>query len=76
MSNLDTHYQNRVKNIISDFKKQKKTMVLATGDIDFALSISDKIGILQKGRIIESGTPDEIKNSKYSPTLEFIRNET
>ncbi|MGA2142399.1 MAG: ABC transporter ATP-binding protein [Brevinematales bacterium] len=75
LSNLDTHYQNRVKKIILDFKKQKKTMVLATGDIDFAFSIADKIGILQKGRIIESGTPGDIKNSNYSPTREFIDNE-
>jgi ABC-type proline/glycine betaine transport system ATPase subunit len=50
-------------------------MVLATGDIDFAFSIADKIGILQKGRIIESGTPGDIKNSNYSPTREFIDNE-
>jgi phospholipid/cholesterol/gamma-HCH transport system ATP-binding protein len=75
LSNLDSHYQKRVKNIIEDFKKQKKTMILATGDVDYAFSVADKIGILKKGRIIESGTPEEIKNSKFSPTREFISNE-
>ncbi len=74
LSNLDTHYQNRIRKIIMDFKNQKKTMIMATGDTDFAFSIADRIGILKKGKIIESGTTEEIKNSKYSMTREFIEN--
>jgi ABC-type multidrug transport system ATPase subunit len=75
LSNLDTHYQNRIKNIIADFKKAKKTMLLATGDFDFAFSIADKIGILNRGTIVESGTPKEIKSSEYSLTKEILNKE-
>ncbi len=75
LSNLDTHYRNRIKNIIVDFKKEKRTMVIATGDIDFAFTIADKIGILNRGKIVESGTPEEIKSSDYGPTKEILNME-
>jgi ABC-type multidrug transport system ATPase subunit len=70
LSNLDTYYQNRIKNIIDDYKKENKTMIMATGDFDFAFAIADKIGILNKGTIVESGPPLEIKKSDYSLTKE------
>jgi ABC-type multidrug transport system ATPase subunit len=75
LASLDTIYQRKVKNIIVDFKKQKKTMVLVTNDFDFAFSVADKVGVLVAGKILESGTPDEIKNSRLKFTRELISKE-
>ncbi len=50
-------------------------MIIVTGDFDFASSVADKIGILHKGRIIESGTPEEIRNSKDDAVKEFLLKE-
>lgn len=65
---LDPAGQRRVKQIILDMKKKGKTMILVTNDYDFALSASDRVGIMDKGKILESGTPAEIRNSRLKTT--------
>lgn len=72
LSMLDTMGQKRIKQIIEDMKKKKKTMLLVTNDSDFAFQAADRIGILNKGRILESGTPREIKASKEKVTRELL----
>jgi ABC-type multidrug transport system ATPase subunit len=72
LASLDSIYQRKVKNIIIDLKKQKKTMVLVTNDFDFAFSVADKVGVLAAGKILESGTPDEIRSSRLKFTKELI----
>jgi len=69
---LDIHYQRKVKNIIMDLKKERRTMILSTGDFGFAASIADRIGVMYRGRIIEYGTPEEIKNSNLEITKNLI----
>ncbi len=71
-ANLDAIYQKRVKKIISDLKKQGKTLLLVTNDFDFALSNADRICILHKGSIIESGTPADIQNSTQEITRKLM----
>jgi len=38
-----------------------------------AYKIADRIAMLYKGKIIEIGTPDEIKNSKNEIVQQFIQ---
>ena len=40
------------------------TSIVITHDMVSAYKISDKIAVLFEGRIIETGSPDEIKNTK------------
>jgi ABC-type multidrug transport system ATPase subunit len=71
-SMLDPSGQKRVKQIIEDLKQQKKTMLLVTNDYEYAFKSADRIGILSKGQLLESGTPREIKASKQKVTKELL----
>ena len=48
-------------------------MLIVTHEIDFAKEISDRIVFMDKGNIVEQGTPSEIFNSpKEARTKEFL----
>lgn len=51
--------------------KLQVTSVAVTHDMVSAYKIADRISMLYDGRIIESGTPDEIKNSKDPVVRQF-----
>jgi osmoprotectant transport system ATP-binding protein len=46
---------------LDEFKS--KTVVMVTHDIRDALELGDHIGIMDKGRIIQMGTPDELRQN-------------
>ena len=69
---LDAVGQKRIRQLIEDMKKKKKTMVMVTNDSDFAMRVADRIGILHKGKFIESGTPAEIRASRDKVTRELL----
>mgnify|MGYP003976062705 FL=1 len=48
------------------------TSVVVTHEIPSAMRISDKIIMLFKGKIIASGSPDEIRNSDDPRVQQFI----
>lgn len=75
LPNLDISTQRKVKQIITDLKKQGKTMVLVSNDSKFVLSVADKVGILTFGKIIESGTPEEVERSDIDLTKELLGKE-
>lgn len=72
-SSLDIINEKNVKNIIIDLKSKGKTMILVTTNIDFALSVADKIGVIYEGNLIDRGTPQEIINSKISVTQTLLK---
>ena len=48
-------------------------MVIVTHEIDFARNVADKIVFMADGRIVESGTPEEvIDNPKNERTKLFL----
>ena len=50
-------------------------MILVSHDMSFVAQVADKVLFLDKGKIIESGTPDEIINHpKEERTKEFFAN--
>jgi len=49
------------------------TSIAVTHDMVSAYKISDRLAMLFKGRIIFSGTPDEVKNTTDSIVLQFIK---
>ena len=52
------------------------TTVIVTHDLNFALYISDRIAMISGGRIVEVGTPAEIKTSKNPVVMAFINTTT
>jgi len=48
------------------------TSLVITHDMKSAYSISDRIAMLYQGRVVEVGTPDEIKNSTNEVVRSFV----
>jgi ABC-type sugar transport system ATPase subunit len=67
-SNLDLLTLYKIKQIILELKNQKKTMVIATHNIEFAMSIADKIAILDKGKFSKIYSREELEkeNNVYN----------
>ena len=58
--------------IIELHNKLKVTSIAVTHDMTSAYKIADRIAMLYNGKIIASGTPDEIKNSKDPVVKQFV----
>nr|WP_308624221.1 ABC transporter ATP-binding protein [uncultured Eisenbergiella sp.] len=51
-------------------RRQKETIVFVTHDIDEALRLGTRIVVMDEGRIIQDGTPEEIR---ANPATDFVR---
>jgi len=60
------------KLILDLSKKLSITSVVVTHDMKSVFSIADRIAMLYEGKVLEVGTPDEIKNSKNPMVGQFI----
>jgi len=56
-NHLDIHHQLQLLKLISDLKM---TSVVAIHDLNHAAMFCDKLVVMQKGKIVSSGTPDEV----------------
>lgn len=56
-------------------KKLKMTSVVVTHEMKSAFRIADRIVVLQKGRVVMIGTPQEIQNSDHPYVSQFINGE-
>jgi ABC-type branched-subunit amino acid transport system ATPase component len=54
----------KIFSMLKELKKQGKTIILIEHDIDFVSRISDKIIVMDEGKKIAEGLPDEIKNNR------------
>jgi phospholipid/cholesterol/gamma-HCH transport system ATP-binding protein len=59
--------------IVEMREKIKVTSIAITHDMISAYKIGDRIAMLYQGKIIEVGTPDEIKKSKNEIVQQFIQ---
>jgi len=59
--------------IIRMREKLNVTSIAITHDMKSAYKIGDRIAMLYQGKIIEVGTPDEIKNSPNPIVQQFIQ---
>jgi phospholipid/cholesterol/gamma-HCH transport system ATP-binding protein len=59
--------------IISVRKELNSTSVAITHDMNSAYKIADRIAMLYNGKIIEIGTPDDIKNTNNPIVSQFIK---
>jgi len=57
------HDTNRTIDLLRKIKERGMTKVIIEHDMHVVFSLADKISVLAQGCIIETGTPDEIKNS-------------
>ena len=72
-SALDPELVGEVEKSIADAAKSGQTMILVSHDMNFVYQVADKVLFLEKGRILEQGTPDEVFNHpKEERTKEFF----
>ena len=72
-SALDPELVGEVEKSIVDAAKSGQTMILVSHDMNFIYQVADKVLFLEKGHILEQGTPDEIFNHpKEERTKEFF----
>ncbi len=62
-----THVRNDFKNL-EEFKK--KTIVLVTHDVQEAFELADRICLMDKGKIVQVGTPTELL---FKPANDFVK---
>lgn len=74
LSNLDAKLRTQMRNeIISLQRKLKVTAVYVTHDQTEAMTMGDRIILMNKGEIMQIGTPEEIYNTPHNLfTAEFI----
>jgi ABC-2 type transport system ATP-binding protein len=62
---MDARSRRNTWEFIGSLKRENKTIILTTHYIEEAETLSDRVGIIDFGKLIEIGTPEELKN-KYS----------
>jgi polar amino acid transport system ATP-binding protein len=72
-SALDPELVGEVLDVLRQLRAQGMTMVLATHEMGFARELADKVCFLDKGKILEAGTPAQIfENPREKRTQEFL----
>lgn len=72
-SALDPELVGEVLKVMKDLALSGMTMVVVTHEMSFAKDVADRVVFMDKGHIVEEGTPDEIFNTpKEKRTIEFL----
>ena len=70
-SALDPLIRRKLQDELLNIQKQlKKTIIFVSHDIDEALKIGNQITIMREGRIVQTGTPDDIL---FRPVNDYVR---
>ena len=70
---LDPVTTNAVNKLILDLSRElKTTSIVVSHDMHCAIEIADRIVVLDKGEIVDQGTPNEIKVSQQPLVKDFM----
>lgn len=73
ISALDVSIQAQVINLLQDLQKQQQlTYLFIAHDLSMVKHISDRIGVMHNGRLLEMGTSDEIYHHGVHPYTESL----
>lgn len=72
-SALDPEMVGEVLSVMKSLANEGMTMVIVTHEMGFAKEVGDRILFMDEGKIMESGTPEEIfLNTKNQRTIDFL----
>ncbi|TBV11754.1 amino acid ABC transporter permease/ATP-binding protein [Stutzerimonas kirkiae] len=71
-SALDPELVGDVLNVIRDLAQEGMTMLIVTHEMDFALSISDRIVFMENGHVLVDASPDDIRRHGDPRVRRFI----
>ncbi len=70
---LDPRMAATISNLVNNVRERfGVTSIVVTHDLPHAYEVGDRIGMMHLGRLIEIGTPDEIRKSKNPIVRDFI----
>ncbi len=69
---MDPRARRATWEFIESLKKQNKTIILTTHYIEEAEALSDRVGIIDYGKLIELGAPQELMEKHEAKTLEEV----
>lgn len=74
-SSLDPELVAEVLKVIESVAKTGVTILLVTHEMSFARKVSNKVVFMEKGNIVEEGSPEQIfENSQNERTRQFLKN--
>lgn len=72
-SGLDPELVGEVLSVMKRTREQGMTMIVVTHEMQFAQEMGDRVVFMEKGEILDQGTPDEIiKNPRHKRIQEFL----
>ncbi|MNC55874.1 Glutamine transport ATP-binding protein GlnQ [compost metagenome] len=72
-SALDPELTGEVLKVIRELALEKMTMVIVTHEMSFAREVADQVILMDKGEVIETGTPEELfGNPQQARTRAFL----
>ena len=69
---MDARARRNTWEFIGSLKSENKTIILTTHYIEEAEALSDRVGIIDFGKLVELGTPDELKERYDAKNLEQV----
>jgi ABC-type polar amino acid transport system ATPase subunit len=72
-SALDPEITGEVLNVMKKLAQSHTTMIVVTHEMGFAKEVADRVIFMDKGVIVEEGTPEEIfENPKSERLISFL----
>jgi polar amino acid transport system permease protein len=72
-SALDPELVGEVLAVIKELARSGTTLVIVTHEIGFAREVADQVVFMEQGRILETGTPEQVFNApRHHRTREFL----
>jgi polar amino acid transport system ATP-binding protein len=72
-SALDPELIGEVLGVMEQLAHEHMTMLVVTHEMGFAREVADRIIFMEKGRIVEQGTPEDLfENPQHTRTREFL----
>ena len=69
---MDARSRRNTWEFIGSLKRENKTIILTTHYIEEAERLSDRVGIIDYGRLVELGTPEELLQKHEAKNLEQV----
>lgn len=64
VAGVNPKLRKKISEILLDLKKKGATIFLIEHDMNFALNLADEVIVMDEGKVIAKGTPNQIKNNK------------
>ncbi|MFJ2370686.1 amino acid ABC transporter ATP-binding protein [Microbacterium sp. NPDC087665] len=74
-SALDPELVKGVLSLMAELAQRGMTMLVVTHEMGFARRVADQVVFMDEGRVVESGTPDEIFDNPQSDRLQLFLSE-